>query len=393
MMIRAIDRTSVFPRAGLRSCALLVALAACVPDPGASDAGGDEASSQAPDVEPTTTSTPPPDEPGPACAPVSPACPDCYLLLAMFNAPFSGLYNVWHAFDGQTLVDLVPPPGDGRGVAVTAEGVGLAVFQPYAGWDMRYYVHKDGAWDEGRSIGLPGKPREVAADGRCVHLIYRGTDTLQHHAIFDGASWHPVAETLATDRGGSLAARDGELVYVFSDESTGALTSLTRTDGWQAPQVLDASAVDRPAQVIALRAGAEFMAIRGGRYMTRVAGVWSPPADIPGVDIHHASIAAMPDGRVAVAWVRVEALTDHEILHAFYDPVEQTWTAPIHVLDTYLDGPVTVAAGAKAGEIYLGFTYNGTGDTTFLYRFRDGDLERIESTAKMVDVALASTPR
>lgn len=365
---------------GLLSC-LAVLLATCGPATGDESGGATE-----PMFDPNAPLS---------CAPeAEPACGDCFLMLAALDRPNAG-FDIWLTYDGENTVEFEPPEGDASAVAVTAYGVGVAVHQPFSSSELEAFVFADGAWSEPQPLGLVGGSSVLAADGRCVHVVHRGEDKLGH-AVFDGTAWHVLDDVPVPEGGlGDLAARDGELLRVFHDNA-GVIHSVSRTTQWQAPQVLGAGDPDAQtaSSIAALRVGAEFIVVHGGRYTTRVDGVWAPFAAIPSVGpTHHATVTALRDGRAAVVWHQVDGLDAHHISHSMYDPVTATWTPPTELIGGLVDGFHSVAAGAAGEELFLGYTSGAIGgESSYVMRFAGGLSERLLYTLFSHQPQLASTP-
>jgi hypothetical protein len=319
------------------------------------------------------------------------------LLLAAFD-DLTADFDEWYAIDSANTVNAFfdQPYGNETAVAVTADGVGVAVIHPIHENEMQFFVYRDGEWGEGLPIGFAGVRDALAADGRCVHLVYDGADDKRRHATFDGEVWHATDGTLEIDPdiwGGSLAARDGELVYVFRDASSSALTSLTRKDTWQAPIVLDHADTWGLPRIAALRSGAEFMVVHGKRFTTRINGDWEPLEDIPGAgDARFPSIAAVRDGRAVVAWSVSGKYQTESIFYSFYDPFARTWTSPSHLIEAPVSQPPIVASGAEGEEFYLAFTLDQVGDQTPFYHVDGGTAELVKTIQRYRHTSLASTP-
>ena len=309
------------------------------------------------------------------------SCPGCPMLIGLFRVP-----NFWWGVsygDGKWHLTYDHAVAD-AGLAITSDGVGVAVFSDLFSKELGYRLLKDGAWTDPVTLGpgVTSGPR-VSRNGKGVHVVYRGADLEYYYAGFDGEAWGPLAEPIGAVAGslGAVADVDNDAVYVFHEGlQDPTLASRVRSGGWQPTQFIEMQPSMGTPGVVALDGGAELLAHYGARYSVRKAGDWAAVKtfDAGGP----VKLAALPGGGAVAAWIH----PGHDAISTIrYDVNSDAWGPPTIVVEGLSDGPfgelsggLAVAAGIAGAEIELMYEWDPSGSVGLIHlHFVDGEWKSV----------------
>ena len=211
-------------------------------------------------------------------------------------------------------------------LAITPDGMGLAVFASGQDPIPHYRVFGDGAWKEPQDFEFPVRwPLTVQGGTDGVHLVHTGVDDDLRYARYEGGAWIPDPDPIAIEGVaiGPLVNRDATTNLIYSNGSVIATTA--RAPPWQPAIVLGIPEGATGPQAVALTGETEILTLVGNVYYVRKAGVWAtglPVPEIPPMPDSTPSLAPLANGGVVATWWDAEKTTRV----VSYDPMSSKWT-------------------------------------------------------------------
>ncbi|MBM4397526.1 MAG: hypothetical protein FJ087_17800 [Deltaproteobacteria bacterium] len=209
--------------------------------------------------------------------------------------------------------------GGATSVSVGAWKDQVVGFAAAGGVPLRWTAWKDEAWSAFAEMGAAGAWKGAPAltpVTNKLHAVLHGAAMGYWLASWDGAAWTDAAAVGSPAVGGPTQAAAGAsektgITVLFADASDGNRLKVTARAGgaWTAPVQIASDAIFSIPPAIAVTTGD---ADRLGAYVRNDGQVmyfrhgtvgWTAPAPVTGVTSAGAvSLAALPDGRAAIAW-------------------------------------------------------------------------------------------
>jgi hypothetical protein len=298
------------------------------------------------------------------------------LLLAGSSSNLLG--GSFHPGGSWTTSTFGPGTNVGTSLTVNASGDGIGVYTAANASTVGYSVWSSGAWSTPAPISAAavakGQPFIDAAQGATAHLAYQDSMFHFNYLHYAAASWSTPPQPIATSTDmffgpvpATIAARGADATVGFID-GEGSINHAAQADltsgTWQArADVGGIGNFNISPVIISLSAGPELMMVyvecdnvgcTGSTtqigFMTRTAGLWSPPAAIANcLTNDRPALAPMPNGGAILAFRG----TDTNLYWALYANAVWSPVTPFATPNQSIAGvpAVTHGVGGATAEI------------------------------------------